>query len=114
MSAQTFDGHIIAMAEESPRAVVLEWYVRLDLACQEYLQARRLSRRSGPSTETLIESDTLLGKHIASEVMSLRLLRNQVAHEGLRLSSAEAIAFATRCLAVLGALAAAIDSHAAT
>ena len=57
MAATNFDEYVSAMVEESPHAVVLDWYRRLELAIQAYLADRQIQYALGRRAEAVIGRD---------------------------------------------------------
>jgi hypothetical protein len=102
MSAHNFDEFVIAMAEEAPQAVVLDWYRRLEMAIRTYLASRQLRHRTGPDAETVLASDPSLGIEVARRVSELRVTRNQVAHDCRQPTPVQAVAFARQALSLIG------------
>lgn len=112
MQATNFVELVLPMAEESPRAVVLDWYSRLECMIRDYLVSRRLKFRSGPEAEAAIAADAVLGPELAQAIASLRTVRNRVAHGTPPLAPEEAVAFASQALSLIGRLGRAQDAKA--
>jgi hypothetical protein len=105
--ATNFDDYVALMAENSPHALVMDSWRRLDLALCEYYQARR--QVVGPGNRSAIEEtvslDRALGLGISGSIRRLRLLRNQVAHESIyNLSSEDAVTYARQAFSLIGTL----------
>jgi hypothetical protein len=113
MAATNFDEYVSAMVEESPHAVVLDWYRRLELAIQAYLADRQIQHALGRRAEAVIGRDALLGSSVATKLAELRTVRNAVAHTAHSVSTETAIVFARECFSLIGVLGKAQDAHAA-
>ena len=80
--ATTFEEYVEIMAIESPHALILDWWGRLELAINEYFEVYGMAVRSPvPSRELAIGADPRLGSEITDQLRELRLIRNEVAHE---------------------------------
>ena len=80
--ATTFEDYVQIMAIESPHALILDWWSRLELAIIEYFEAHRMPVKfSIPSREQALGEDSRLGPEITAQIRELRLIRNKVAHE---------------------------------
>lgn len=112
MTANNFDELVVPMSEETPHAVILDWYRRLELMIRHYLTSRYLSYTNGPAAERVIARDALLGADVASAIKELRWFRNEIAHESQSLTPARAVAFARESLDLIGQLGSAEDAHA--
>ena len=89
------------MALNAPHALVLDWWRRLHSAVDFYFGARGLNRPR--NYIEILANDPRIGPDLAAEVDSLRIQRNQIAHErGKLVSTEEAAAFAERSLALIG------------
>ena len=80
--ATTFEDYVQIMAIESPHALILDWWSRLELAISEYVEVHGLPVKSSfPSKEQALGADPRLGPEIKAQIRELRLIRNKVAHE---------------------------------
>jgi hypothetical protein len=80
--ATTFEECIQILAIESPHALILDWWGRLELAINEYFEVYGIAIRSSvPSKEQAMGNDPRLGPEITAHLRELRLIRNKVAHE---------------------------------
>lgn len=113
MIAVNFEEYVLAMAEEAPHAVILDWYRRLELMIRDYVRSRGVGFCGGPEAERVIASDSLPGADISNAIAALRNVRNAVAHEAAMVSSEEAYVFARQALDLIGFLWQARDIHAA-
>ena len=105
--ATTFDQYVAIIATNSPAAIVLDCWRRLDLALGDYgmLLPRPVNAQDRGAIEAAIARDKALGQELAATLRNLRDLRNRVAHEAtVQLSSEDATGFARQAFAVLGAL----------
>jgi len=103
MTSRTFEEHVAILAIESPSALILDWWRRLDRTIDSYFEALDERRPPAPRDEARIASDVRLGPWVANQVEKLRLERNRVAHEAdLSLSREDAIRFARDAFSVLG------------
>ncbi len=94
--APTFEEHIEILAAESPPAVVLDWWRRLDLAAREHFAlVHRRRAKDRHELEDHIAEFPGLGPSVSAQISALRLQRNLVAHESnASLTHEEAISFA--------------------
>jgi hypothetical protein len=76
--ATTFEEYVQILAIESPHALILDWWRRLEVAIEVHGVAVRSPIRS---KELAIGADPRLGSEITAQISELRLIRNQVAHE---------------------------------
>jgi hypothetical protein len=111
MAATNFDEYVSAMVEESPHAVILDWYRRLELAINAYIGSRHIHYAQGKRAESIIGRDPLLGVSVASKLAALRKLRNTVAHTPDPVPTETAVAFARDCFSFIGDLGKAQDAH---
>ncbi len=104
--APTFEEHIEILAAESPPAVVLDWWRRLDLTAHEHfaLVHRRRARDRHELEEHIVEYAGL-GPNVSAQINRLRLQRNLVAHESnASLTHEGAVLFAREVFDVIGSL----------
>jgi len=89
--ATNFSDYVALMAANSPHALVMDLWRRLDLALCEYDRALRqvVDLRNRRATEEAVSLDRALGPGFADCIRRLRLLRNQVAHEPIYHHSSE-------------------------
>jgi len=103
----TFDQHLAVMTAESPCALVLDWWRRLDRSLVEYADALRAPRpaHGRQRFERLLDCDPLLGRGVGSRVRELREFRNQVAHhDRLHISDVQAQVYARACFSLIGVI----------
>lgn len=80
--AATFEEYVQALAIESPHALILDWWGRLELAVNEYFDIYGIAVQSQiPTKERAIAADPRLGPDITTQIRELRLIRNEVAHQ---------------------------------
>ena len=80
--ATTFEEYVQILAIESPHALILNWWGRLELAINEYFEVYGMAVRSSAlSKEQAMAADPGLGPEISAQIHALRLIRNKVAHE---------------------------------
>ena len=80
--ATTFEEYVQILAIESPHALILDWWRRLEVAINEYFEVHGVAVRSPiRSKELAIGADPRLGSEITAQISELRLIRNQVAHK---------------------------------
>lgn len=80
--ATTFEEYVQVLAIESPHALILDWWGRLELAINEYFEFYGIAIRSSAlSKEQAMAVDPRLGPEITAQIRELRLARNKVAHE---------------------------------
>lgn len=80
--ATTFEEYVQMLAIESPHALILDWWSRLEIAINEYFEVNGMAVRSSfPSKEQAMGHDPRLGPEITAQLRELRLIRNKVAHE---------------------------------
>jgi len=80
--ATTFEEYVQILAIESPHALILDWWSRLEIAINEYFEIYGMAVRSPiPSKEQAISNDPRLGPEITAQLRELRLIRNKVAHD---------------------------------
>lgn len=100
----TFNDYVALMSVNSPHALVMDWWRRLDLTLHEYAAAHGQvvpSRRRRPIEEVVPLNDSAL----TTCIRGLRRRRNHVAHESVyNLSSEDAAAYARDSFSVIGAL----------
>lgn len=107
LSVTNFYDYVGLMAANSPHALVMDWYRRLDLTLREYDRALRqvVGPRNSRAIEEAVSRDRALGPRFADCIRRLRLLRNQVAHESIyNLSSEDAAGYARHVFTLLAAL----------
>lgn len=104
--AENFNDYVALMAANSPHALVMDWWRRLDLALHEYAVHMQVVRlRDRRAIEETVSLGPSLGPRLADCVRELRLLRNQVAHESIyNLSPEKAAAYAREAFSVIAAL----------
>lgn len=105
IAATTFSQHAAVLGEESPSALVLDSWRRLDAALLDYANAFHLLQPDADrgNFERLLDRDPFLGWQVGGRVRQLRVFRNAVAHhEQLPLSSDRAQVFAHHCFELIG------------
>jgi len=80
--ATTFEGYLQIMAAESPHALILDWWSRLELAIQEYSEVLGVPLKASMlCREQTLGADPKLGPELTAQLRELRLIRNEVAHD---------------------------------
>jgi len=105
--AKNFNDYVALMAVNSPHALVMDLWRRLDLALCEYDRTLRqvVDSRNRRAIEEAVSLDRALGPGFADCIRRLRLLRNQVAHESIyHHSSEDAAGYARHSFNLIGAL----------
>lgn len=105
LPAPTFDEHIEALAVESPSALVLDVWRRLDQELALVAGELGVSFSNRRTFETALASDRRLPPPFADRVRKLREARNGVAHREKFLAAEEAKDFAREAWALLCELA---------
>jgi len=94
--ATSFEEYVDIIASESPHALILDWWRRLNLAINEYLKTRGLPLKS---KEDVLASDPNVGLEVAMQIRELRQLRNAIAHKETKpISPDEAAQYARKAL----------------
>jgi len=106
--AQNFDELMAALASESPHAVVLDWFRRLNLTSKDYKLAHGIRSKDFDAS---LRADQLVGPCNADAYQRLRALRNQVAHTEMHVTSQTAVLFAGQALCLIGALSLSTDER---
>lgn len=87
------------LAVNTPHALVLDWWRRLERAIDYYFKARGLPRPMAVEAEKAISLDLELGPRVSDEIRRLRQIRNVIAHEDTNpIQAAEAASYAAACL----------------
>ena len=105
--ANNFNEYVAVMAVNSPHALIMDLWRRLELAVGEYLDAfgSTVNRRNRSAIEETLALDPAFGSRFADSVRRLRVLRNRVAHQPIyHHSSQEAIGYARHAFALIGAI----------
>jgi hypothetical protein len=105
--AKTFKEYVAVMAANSPHALVMDSWRRLDLVLRDYDRALRQVVAPGIAAQSKkpYRGTRPLGSDLPS-IRGLRRLRNQVAHEPIyNLSSEDAVAYARQAFSLIAALA---------
>ena len=102
--AKNFNDYVAMMSVNSPHALVMDWWRRLDLALHEYAAAlglvvRRRDRR--PIEEAVSLNDVAL----TTCIHGLRRQRNRVTHKSCYLSSEDAADYAREVFGLVAVLA---------
>lgn len=107
LAAKNFNDHVAVIASESPHALVLDWWRRLDLALRDYGHSFRpvIDHQDRHAIEQAVSQDLALGPEAATLICELRHLRNQVAHESTYLSCKDAAAHARQAFSLIAVLA---------
>ena len=88
--AKTFEEYVQVMALESPHALILDWWRRLELAINDYFEVLGIAVESSiPRKETALGADSGLGLGVTTQIRELRLIRNKVAHQATKPISVE-------------------------
>ena len=105
--AKNFNDYVTVMAINSPHALVMDGWRRLDLSLRDYAEAVRrvVGPRIRSPIEQVVSQDNALGPKFAGVIRQLRRLRNRVAHESIYVSSEEAAAYARRTFSLIAVLA---------
>lgn len=101
--ATNFNDYVALMCVNSPHALVMDWWRRLDLTLHEYAAALGQvvrSRDRRPIEEVVSLNDVAL----TTCILGLRRQRNRVAHKSCYLSSDDAAAYAREVFSVIGTL----------
>jgi hypothetical protein len=101
--APTFEEHIEILAAESPPAVVLDWWRRLDLTAHEHFALVHMRRpKNRHELEEHIAGFPGLGPSASAQISALRLQRNLVAHnDNASLTHDESISYAREAFDVI-------------
>src|SRR6266446_6618035 len=108
--ATNFDDFVAFTAANSPHALVMDLWRRLDLALHEYcgalgIEVDRRKRHAREQMEKAVSRDQALGPGVASRIRELREWRNRVVHEAIcGLSSQDATAYAQQVFSLLARL----------
>ena len=104
--ASTFEDYVQIMVIESPHALILDWWSRLELAIKEYFEVHGMAVKSStPSRDQALGADPMLGLGITAQIRELRLIRNKVAHEKRKpLSGADAVQYARKACELIWVL----------
>lgn len=99
-----FKDYVALMSVNSPHALVMDWWRRLDLTLHEYAVALSIMVRSGdrrPIEEVVPLNDAAL----VTCIRGLRRQRNRVTHKSCYLSSEDAAVYAREAFRLIGILA---------
>ena len=100
--ATNFNDYVALMSVNSPHALVMDWWRRLDLTLHEYAAALgTVVTRNRPIEEAVSLNEAAL----TTCIRGLRRQRNRVTHKSCSLSSEDAAAYAREAFIVIGALA---------
>lgn len=102
--ATNFNDYAALMAKNSPHALVMDWWRRLDLTLHEYAAALGQvvrSRDRRPIQEAVPLNDAAL----TSCIRALRQRRNRVTHKSCYVSSEDAADYAQEAFSLIGTLA---------
>jgi hypothetical protein len=105
--AKNFNDYVTVMAANSPHALVMDGWRRLDLSLRDYARAVGpvVDRRNRNPIEQTVSLDQALGPKLAGVIRQLRQLRNRVAHRSIYVSPEEAAAYARRTFSLIAVLA---------
>ena len=112
MQFQTFDEMTSALAENTPHALILEWWRRTEGALA-YFTIAHCGRRfdSSYAALTRVESDPRLGPHVVQALHGLRRIRNAVAHgPRIHIAPADATLYAALALHFIGIVGSAVPN----
>ena len=102
---RTFAEYVDVVGNNTPHALMLDWWRRLDHALGDYFQSRGEKRPlSRKEEEKCIANDPQLGPGVASSLSQLRRFRNTIAHEQIILATSDAAAYAEAALRMIGKL----------
>lgn len=73
--------HIQLIAVESPYALVLDWWRRLDRTIDDYFEHSEGRPRHWKDVECVLRADTQIPATVIRRINRLRRVRNEVAHE---------------------------------
>ena len=102
--ATNFNDCVAVMSVNSPHALVMDWWRRLELTLHEYAAALAIvvrSRDRRPIEEVVPLNDAAL----TTRIRGLRHQRNRVTHKSCHLSSEDAAAYAREAVRLIGTLA---------
>ena len=98
-----FNDHVMLLASESPRALVLDWWARLEQAQHSFCRLIGLAPlRNVSECEPSIAGDARLGPQVADLIRALRISRNRITHSGAPVDTEVAVAFANSVFQLLG------------
>ena len=105
--AKNFDDYVAGMAANSPHALVMDWWRRLDLGLQDYGDSLMpmVDSRNRDALEKAVSQEQTLGPGVAGLIRELRQLRNRAAHESIYLSAKDATIYARQAFSLIAALA---------
>jgi hypothetical protein len=79
---RTFQEMVSVLALNTPHALILDWWRRLDRGIDYHFRARGILRPSSvAAVEQVLASDPELGPELVAQSRRLRRLRNAVAHK---------------------------------
>src|SRR5216684_915899 len=104
--ATNFNDYVALMAANSPHALVMDSWRRLDFALRDYAYLRQVVAPRNPrAIEEAVSLDPALGFGFAARIRELRQMRNGIAHESIyNLSSDDSAGFARHAFALIAAL----------
>ena len=97
---RNFQEMVSVLALNTPHALTLDWWRRVDRGIDYYFRARGIRRPSSVAgVEQMLNSDPKLGPSVVTQVRKLRRIRNAVAHEDAKpISPGEAAWYAQTSL----------------
>ena len=104
--AKNFDDYVAVIAANSPHALVMDWWRRLDLALQDYgaTLTPMVNPRNRDAIEKAVLQDQALGPGLAGLIRELRQLRNRATHESIYLSARDAATYARQAFGLIAIL----------
>ena len=111
--AKNFDDYVAVIAANSPHALVMDWWRRLDLALRDYgdMLKPMINSQNREAIEKAVSQDKNLGPGVAGLIRRLRQLRNRAAHGSINLSAQDATSYARQAFSVIAALARCISEQ---
>ena len=115
--AKNFDDYVAVIAANSPHALVMDWWRRLDLALRDYGDVLKpmINSQNREAIEKAVSQDKNLGPGVAGLIRRLRQLRNRAAHgsidQSINLSAQDATSYARQSFSVIAALARCISER---
>ena len=102
--ANNFNDYLALMSVNSPHALVMDWWRRLELTLREYAAALGQVVRSR-DRRAIEKAVSLNDAALTTCIRGLRHRRNQVTHKSCYVSSEDATAYAREAFRVIGTLA---------
>lgn len=110
---RTFGEMVSVLAHNTPHALILDWWRRLDRAIDYYFGVRGIRRPSSiVFVNEVLASDARVGSKVTAQVTELRRVRNVVAHEDTKpISPDEAARYAQKSLELIRLIATDPPAH---